>query len=138
MNPWARAFRVLPAVALALISWTLVLTAGFGLEAFFERSADRNTGVRAETVGHATDGRIALAELACIQRVIAASTKPGEAVRLQTGTDEYLLQRVAELMYPRVDLTADRTAPIVSVLPRPPGSPDARCGGVAIDIEPAQ
>ncbi len=111
---------LLAGVALAVIAWTLLLTLGYGLGAFFGRAAANPDAAAPE-----------LDRLRCLETAAESVTVPGEVVRLQIDGDVYLLQRMSELIYPRLGLTADETAPLLVV--RPVSSPPA--GSVCGDVE---
>jgi hypothetical protein len=99
----------------------LLLSAGFGLAHFFAR-ADAPSD----------EGAAELRQLECIGAVISDLTFPGQRVRLDTAGDDYLRQRVSELVYPRVEVVEDLTAGVLTVQSHEVPPAGAQCGNVVI------
>ena len=118
--------RFLAALALGIVAWVLVLSAGYYSQPFFARATAAPDA-----------GLPELERLACIERAVEEMTSPGEDVRLLVqNDDEYLKQRVTELVYPRINLVSDPEARVVVVSAPASSSADTRvCGDVGISVE---
>jgi hypothetical protein len=93
------------ASSIALIAWTLILSTGYYTQPFLARMTSPGG-----------EGTAELERLACIERTVETQTEPGERIRLEVvDGDEYLRQRVSELVYPRVDLVEGGRSTVVVV-----------------------
>ena len=102
-------------IALILVATTLVVSAGWGI---------RTVALRAQN--HDPARQVAeLRRLSCIERAVRSLTEQGQAVRVRTDRSTYLEQRVTELIAPRLDITTDTSAPLLSVLTQPKREPIA-------------
>jgi len=118
--------RTLTVTSLGIVFWVLILSAAYYAQPFFVRVA--------ATTG---EGFAELERLACIEDVVEQMTVPGEGVRILVESgDVYLMQRVSELVYPRVNLLTDEDAPVV-VIGAAAGAPAdvPVCGDVSISVE---
>jgi hypothetical protein len=114
-------------IALILVATTLVVSAGWGI---------RTVALRAQN--HDPARQVAeLRRLSCIERAVRSLTEQGQAVRVRTDRSTYLEQRVTELIAPRLDITTDTSAPLLSVLTQPTPTGALRCGDVEITLRGA-
>jgi len=118
--------RILAVTSLGVAFWVLILSAAYYAQPFFVRAA-----------AAPEEGSAEVERLACIQDAVGRMTVPGEGVRiLVENGDVYLIQRLTELIYPRVNLVADGGAPLV-VIGAADGAPAGVpvCGDVSVSVE---
>lgn len=76
---------------------------------------------------------VPVAQLACLEDVIVSRTTPGEVIRIEATDEPYLMQRVAEIAFPRIGLTDDPSATALVVRVAQAGE-DATCG-LVVEVE---
>jgi hypothetical protein len=59
--------------------------------------------------------------LDCVESEVTQRTAPGDTVRVETAGDTFLLQRVSEMVYPRLRLSTDPDATALVVRNPDPG-----------------
>jgi len=118
--------RVLAVTSLGVAFWVLILSAAYYAQPFFVRAA-----------ATPEEGFAEVERLACIEDVVEQLTVPGESVRILVESgDVYLIQRVTELIYPRVNLVADEDAPVVVIGAAEGVAADVSvCGDVSVSVE---